>query len=92
MVAIDEAVFLRPFVGGEGNGGDLTFSLGAEVFLESHENGLVNFLVIGAGGGGRLAEAGGAGGGGVENGASGRGPERPCIGVTMLGFGGNSGG
>lgn len=71
----------------------MTFSFGAEVFLDSHENGLVNFLVTGAGAA-RFAGAGGAGGGGGggENGTSGRAPERPCIGIIVLGFGGNSGG
>lgn len=85
-------VFLRSLVWGEDNGGDLTFSFGVDVLRESHENGLVNFLVIGAGAG-RLAELEeGGGGGGGEKGTSGRVPERPCIGVTMLDFGGSSGG
>jgi hypothetical protein len=54
IVAMEEAVFLRsPLLFGEGNGGDVTDSLGVEVFLESQENGLVNFLVGAGAGGGR---------------------------------------
>jgi hypothetical protein len=55
MVAIDEAVFLRSCPG-DGNGGDVTDSFCAVVFRESHEKGLVNFLVGGAGAG-RFAPA-----------------------------------
>lgn len=55
MVAMEEAVFLRSaLLFGEGNGGDVTVSFGCEVFLDSQENGLVNFLVGAGAGGGRL--------------------------------------
>ncbi len=55
IVAMEEAVFLRSeAVFGEVNGGDATASFGCEVFLDSQENGLVNFLVGGGAGAGRL--------------------------------------
>lgn len=55
MVAMEEAVFLRSaLLFSEGNGGDVTVSFGCEVFLDSQENGLVNFLVGAGAGGGRL--------------------------------------
>jgi hypothetical protein len=54
IVAMEEAVFLRsPLLFGEGNGGDVTVSFAVDVFLESQENGLVNFLVGAGAGGGR---------------------------------------
>lgn len=47
-VAIEDAVFLRSLFG-EGRGGEVTASLGVDVFRESHEKGLVSFLDTGAG-------------------------------------------
>ena len=76
MVAIEEAVFLRAAFSGEGRGGDTIESLAVEVFRESHENGLVNFLVWGAAGGERIDEGCVCGGG--DHGTDGRTPERPC--------------
>jgi hypothetical protein len=86
---MEEAVCLRSFVLGDGRGDEVIRSLGADVLRESHENGLVSFLVGGAGAG-RFADAGGAGGGG-ENGTAGRAPDSPCSGA-LSGLGGNSGG
>jgi hypothetical protein len=55
IVAMEETVFLRsPLAFGEDNGGDMTLSFGCEAFLDSQENGLVNFLVGGGAGAGRL--------------------------------------
>jgi hypothetical protein len=87
IVAIDETVFLRsPLVFGEVNGGDVMVSLGVEVFLESQENGLVNFLVGAGAGGGRWELEGGCGGG--AHGIEGSTPERPCSeGFAFLGGG-----
>jgi hypothetical protein len=53
-------------------------SLGADVFLESQENGLVNFRA--GAGAGRFEDAAGAGGacGGGDHGTEGRAPESPC--------------
>jgi len=91
IVAIEDAVFLRSPVFGDGNGGYVVCSLGAEVFRESHENGLVNFLVGGGAGGGRLVcEVGAVGGG--DQGTDGRTPESPWRAVFVVFAGGLGGG
>jgi hypothetical protein len=77
IVAIEEAVFRRCPLPGDGKGGEDTVSLGWEVFRESHEKGLVNFRVVGGAGGGLLATWAGGGGGGGDHGIDGRAPERP---------------
>lgn len=69
----EEAVFLRSFVFGEGKGGDIIGSFA--VLRESHENGLVNFLVTGVGAG-NVVEVGACGGG--AHGTEGRTPDNPC--------------
>ena len=87
-VAIEDAVFLlSPLLFGEGNGGEVTVSFGVEVFLDSQENGLVNFLVAdGAGGGGWEPDRCGCGGG--AHGTDGSTPESPCReGFAFLGGG-----
>jgi hypothetical protein len=60
---------------GEGNGGEGTDSCFDVVFLESHANGLVNFLVGGAG----VARftVGGGGGGGRKRSTDGSAPDKP---------------
>lgn len=74
-MAIEDAVFLRS-VFGEGKGGDWMGSF-VDVFLESHENGLVSFLV-GAAGIGSGCEIGGGGAlGGAAQGTEGKTPDRP---------------
>jgi hypothetical protein len=74
IVAIDEAVF-RLSVFGEGSGGETTDSLFDVVFLESQENGLVNFLEGGAGVG--IFAVGGGGGGGKKRSTDGSAPDKP---------------
>jgi hypothetical protein len=76
MVAMEETVFLRSApVFGEGRGGDVTDSFGCEVFLDSQENGLVNFLVGGGAGAGRLEPWCGCGG--ADHGTDGSTPDNP---------------
>jgi hypothetical protein len=85
-VAIDEAVFLRPPLPGDGRVGDATESFGVDAFRESHENGLVNFLVGGGAGAGRVDDE--CDGGGGDHGTDGRIPEKPCSdGFEVLGGG-----
>jgi hypothetical protein len=84
-VAIEEAVFLRS---GEIGGGDITVSFCADVFRESHENGLVNFRDGGGAGAGRFDAAGTCGGG--AHGTDGRTPESPCN-DGLADFGGRAG-
>lgn len=86
IVAIEDAVFLRASLSGDGNGTTVSFC--CEVFRDSQEKGLVNFLVGGAGAG-RVFEGGGAGGG--DQGTDGRAPESPCK-VDLAFFGGRGGG
>ena len=81
-VLTDEAVFLLSLMFGEGNAGETTVSF-AE-FRESHENGLVSFLLGGAGIGRGAAVCGGGGG---ANGTAGKAPERPVSGFADLGGG-----
>lgn len=80
IVTIDEAVFLRSALSGEGAVGCAGVSFGVsfgadDVFRESHENGLVMLLLMG---GGADETGGGGGGGGAAHGTEGRAPDRPC--------------
>lgn len=87
-MAIDDAVFRRSIIlviGG--NGGELIASF-PDVFRDSHEKGLVSFLLGGAGVG-SFEEAGG--GGGADQGTDGSEPESP-ISVALRGFLGGSAG
>lgn len=72
-MAIEDAVFLRVSLSGDGNGVGLSFC--CDVFRESQEKGLVNFLVGGAGVD-RVFDVGGGAGGG-DQGTDGRAPESP---------------
>ena len=82
-VFIELAVFLRSLLLGEGSGGDTTGSFA--VFRESHENGLVSFLVGGAGIDRGAAEGGGGGGG--AHGTAGKAPDNPVKGFADRGGG-----
>jgi hypothetical protein len=74
-VAIDEAVFLLSVgIDVEGKGGEVTESFAADVFRDSHENGLVSFLPGGAGVG--SFDVAGADGGG-DHGTEGSAPDNP---------------
>ncbi len=86
-VAIEDTVFLRsPPLFGEGIGGEVTVSFGVEVFLDSQENGLVNFLVAAGAGGGGWEPWCGCGGG--AHGTDGSTPDSPCReGFVFLGGG-----
>jgi hypothetical protein len=80
IVAIEEAVFLRSILLGDGIGGsvgEVMDSFWDADPLESHENGLVSFLEDGGGGAGRDFVFEGGGGGGGDHGTLGRDPERP---------------
>jgi hypothetical protein len=85
-VAIDEAVFLRSVDGG--NGGDVTDSFPDDAFRDSHEKGLVSFLLGGAGFG-DFENAGG--GGGAPHGTDGSAPESPMSADFTGAFGGSGG-
>lgn len=87
IVAIEEAVFLRSSLLGDGNGGGASFE---EVLRESHENGLVSFLVGGAGAGRDVGFDGGACGGG-DHGTVGKEPDSPWR-ADIADFGGSGGG
>lgn len=71
---MEDAVFRRS---GETGGGDVTDSFCVDVFLESQENGLVNFREGGGPGAGRFVVAGTCGGG-AKLATEGRIPESPC--------------
>ena len=89
VVAIDEAVFLRSIesVNG-GNGGDITASFPDDAFRDSHEKGLVSFLLGGAG----IVSFEDAGrGGGAPHGTDGSAPENPMSGDFVGTLGGNGG-
>jgi hypothetical protein len=74
-VAIDEVVFrLSVEIDVGGRGGDVTDSFGADVFRDSHENGLVSFLP-GAASAGSFDVAGPEGGG--DHGTEGSAPDNP---------------
>lgn len=85
-MAIEDAVFLLASLSGDGKGTGVSFC--CEVFRESQEKGLVNFLVGGAGAG-RLFDGGGAGGG--AHGTDGRAPDSPWR-ADLAFFGGRGGG
>lgn len=76
-VAIEDTVFLRSSALLEGGTGEVTGSFGAaDVFRESQEKGLVNFLDGGGAGPPCIIEAGGACGGG-DQGPDGSTPDSP---------------